>query len=480
MESNPLALPYPWWYEIYERIKLAPWWFKYKLGLSKQARLQDEIVELALELGLQDIWVKNVLRFAITEFSKKGLGVDYYGYHNIDHELEATYFTLLVASGMNSRLSKKDIYYLFLSALFHDFDPLKEFDRPNESAVEYFMRNSKSIKRFIEYVGLNMDIVIAMIYRTAYPFVGKIKEDALTRIYELLDAAGVNDINMRSHYLMLGHIVSLVERIAGYIMRDEDGVMELAMKNAHSLGWHPHVINKESIKYFNSILEDERDMLELVLSSIDDRYRERLFKNIDRFREAYNKELEAKEMIKHDALRLYVNVEHEYKQCVDSLLRLHKMLPLPLRMKNDEFIDVLKDDSTILLTLRVDPSDSIVGYCKGSALENYRLRRGTYDENKGKGNTVYLEPISIDYPYWGINGGHLLRYRFILEAKARGYMYLTAYAHRRVIEERISKGEPIEVICRYNPDRYDYYRYDLRAVDESYIRRAIDLNVNTY
>lgn len=479
MEANPLTLPYPWWYEIYERIKLAPWWITYKLGISKQARLQDKIVNLAFELGLQDTWVRNVINFAITEFSKKGLGIDYYGYHNIDHELEATYFTLLIAKGLNHKLTIKDIYYLFLASLFHDFDPFKDFDRPNEGAVEYFLRSSKSIKRFVEYVGLDINIIIAMIYRTAYPFTGKIMEDAMKRINELFDIAGLND-DERVHYLMLGWLVSLAERIAGYALRDENGAMELAIKNAHALGWHLVVVNRESIRYFNSMFENEREMLELVLSAVDNEYRNRLLRNVEYFKKAYNKELEVKEMIRQGLIKLNVSVEHEYSDnCINCLLRLHKLLPLPLRMKDNEFIDKLKYNDTLLITLRVNgPNNNnseIVGYCRGGALEHYRLRRGTHDENRGKKNTIYLEPISIDYPYWGVNGGHLLRYSFILEAKRRGYRYLTAYAHRSVIEERIARGEPIEIACKYNPDRYDYYRYDLTKVDELDIKHKIEV-----
>ncbi len=473
MESNPLTLPYPWWYEIYERIKLAPWWVTYKLGISKQARLQDKIVELAFDLGLQDTWVHSVVNFAITEFSKKGLGIDYYGYHNIDHELEAAYCTLLIAKGLSSKLTTKDIYYLFLASLFHDFDPLKDFDRPNESAVEYFVRSSKSVRRFIDYAGLDMNIVISMIYRTAYPFVGKIADDAMKRIDELFTASRLSSYE-REHYLMLGWLVSLAERIAGYALRDENGAMELAIKNAHALGWHPAIVNRESIKYFNSIFENEKGMLDLILSAIDSEYRERFLRNVEYFKKAYNKELEVKEMIREGMIKLSVNAEHEYSNCINSLLKLHGLLPSPLRMKDSEFINKLKHSDTLLLTLRAGSMNEIVGYCRGGALEHYRLRRGTYDENKGKRNTVYLEPISIDYPYWGVNGGHLLRYSFIFEAKRRGYRYLTAYTHRSVIEERIARGEPIEIVCRYNPDRYDYYRYDLTGIDEANIKNSIE------
>ena len=52
-------------------------------------------------MGLQDKWLHRIIRHAVSEFSKKGLGSDYYGYHNIDHELEAAYFVLLAANGQS-------------------------------------------------------------------------------------------------------------------------------------------------------------------------------------------------------------------------------------------------------------------------------------------------------------------------------------------------------------------------------------------
>ena len=60
------------------------------------------------------------VRHAVSEFSKKGLGADYYGYHNIDHELEAAYFTLL-ANGQYQQENKfiqDDIKYLFVAHFF--------------------------------------------------------------------------------------------------------------------------------------------------------------------------------------------------------------------------------------------------------------------------------------------------------------------------------------------------------------------------
>jgi hypothetical protein len=161
------------------------WWLRYHRGLTYEATLKDRIIQLGAEVGLQDKWLKRILRHAISEFSKKGLGPDYYGYHNINHELEAAYFTLLTASGQRpdrSSFTLEEITYLFVAALFHDYDPLKQFDKPHEDAVERVMRNDERIVQFIKEAGLNFDLVIALIYRTAYPFRGEIAEHAKTRM----------------------------------------------------------------------------------------------------------------------------------------------------------------------------------------------------------------------------------------------------------------------------------------------------------
>ncbi|HXS61091.1 MAG TPA: hypothetical protein VN703_09820, partial [Candidatus Sulfopaludibacter sp.] len=97
--ENPLAKPFPWWYELYQRIKLFPWWIKYNLGSNEESELKNKIIQLASAMNLEKKWVKKIVRHAVSEFSKKGLGSDYYGYHTIDHELEATYLTLISIYG---------------------------------------------------------------------------------------------------------------------------------------------------------------------------------------------------------------------------------------------------------------------------------------------------------------------------------------------------------------------------------------------
>ena len=78
------------------------------------------------------------------------------------------------AKGERNKFSEEDIKYLFVAALFHDYDPLKRFDKPHEDAVELFVRNDEKIRRFINEIDIDLDKVIAIIHRTAYPFKGEI------------------------------------------------------------------------------------------------------------------------------------------------------------------------------------------------------------------------------------------------------------------------------------------------------------------
>jgi len=466
---NPLALPYPWWYELYKRIKLVPWWISYNFGIAREAVLKDRIIELACSLGLQDYWVKRVVRHAVSEFSKKGLGPDYYGYHTIDHELEATYFTLLAAKGLKGvkELSYKDVSYLFVSALFHDFDPLKEFDKPNEDSIEWFLRHDDRIQKFMQEVGISIDIVMALIHRTAYPFVGEIKEKTVKRMQELFTSAGIpeHDLKTRRHYEELGWFLSVAERIAGYALGDFTRSTELAKRNAHALGWHPSVINVESVKYF-SVLKEEKEMVDLVLHGVPEEYRKRFHDNVASFKQEWEKEMEVRSLVLKNRFEL-VPVVEEMRRYLDpdlkeSLYKLYRALPSPIRVEENDFRKSLMHNDTLLVTLKTnDNYGAVVGYAKGGPLESYKLRRGTDDENMGERNTIYLEAMSIEPGYWGGNGGRLLRRKFLNEAKKKGYQFVSAYAHRNVIERRITMGEPIEIVRKYDPDKLDYYRLSL-------------------
>jgi hypothetical protein len=486
-------------------------------------------------MKLEKKWVKKIIRHAVSEFSKKGLGQDYYGYHNIDHELEATYFTLLAAKshiGQNNNENKDeftmdDVKYLFVSALFHDYDPAKHFDKPNEESVEWFLRNDPEIIKFIDIMGIDINIVVAIIYRTAYPFNGDIAKNAMERIQELLSVkshlkenqtidiskGNIVEAKLTEHYLRLGWFLSVCERMAGYTLGDFEYANKLARSNAHALGWHPSVINEESVKYFNA-LKQENEMLQFVLSGISEKLKQNFFSNIKFFEKLYDEETKIRSLTKTKEISFVCKVESIVNEYSDGrkishidpdvrncVLNIYNKLPIPLKRGEQHFLSSLSNPKTILITLRIRKdqrihlnqsdysgsnkisgndikktanisgeknnayeNDAIVGYVKGGPIETYDLRRGTFDENRGKKNTVYMEWICIKPGYWGSTGGHLLRMNFLIEAKKRGYAFITGYVHRNVIMKRRSKGEIIQIVQKYDPDKLDYYRIDLSKI----------------
>jgi hypothetical protein len=499
---------------------------KYNVGRTRESALKDQIIKLATSMDLESNWTRRILRHAVSEFSKKGLGSDYYGYHNIDHELEATYFTLLAIRGRLSNgknddkyhngkfidFTYRDIKYLFVSALFHDYDPLKQFDKPHEESVEWFLRSDNTIKKFVDGFGIDLDLVIAIIYRTAYPFRGKIAENAKKRMWDLFKSAGVyaedynsrgsKNISLAEHYERLGWFLSICERMAGYALGDFEHAKKLARTNAHALGWHPSLINEESVRYFCT-LKDEKEMTQFVLKRTPDNLRENFFSNVESFREAWEEENKIRSSIRRKEICLLCKVEkigdvsqndddgeigyvisNSYKldsKTVESIYNIHQLLPIPIPLKQgaQEFLDSLYNQRTILITLRVKrqeydalsagagpnrDDDTIVGFVKGGSLESYKLRRGTNDDNLGKRNTAYMEWICIKPGYWGGTGGHLLRVRFLKEAKLQGYTFVTGYVHRNVIVNRMNRGENIQTIQKYDPDKLDYYRIDLGKI----------------
>ena len=469
--TNPLAESTYEWYQFHKKLHLLRWWIKYKLGQTDEAILKNRIIQVGNSLGISTKWLDKTMEHAITEFSVNGLGVDYYGYHNIKHELEATYFTLLAVFGQknnnrNDIFDLMDVKYLFTSALYHDFDPLKRFEKPNEDAVESYIRNDKKIKESIDEAGLDIDIVIAIIHRTAYPFQDEIAEHAIARMNQLFTDAGItnNDIKKRKHYEDLGWFLSVSERVAGYALDGFEHALELARRNAHGLGWHPSRINKESVKFF-SLLNKEKEMLDFVLEGISEKYKENFHNNIDKFKELFLKEIEIRNAVrKREINLLFISEDKNINQItLNEILSLYKELNNPIEINNEKkFARSTKHSKTILVTLRLNEiNGTVIGFAKGGPLEYYKLRRGTVEENFGQKNTIFLERINIKTGYWGESGGHNLRMKFLTEAKRNGYKYVTGYVHRDVLIRRINNGEPIKIIQKYDPDKLDYYRLSL-------------------
>ncbi|MDN5846685.1 MAG: hypothetical protein L0H53_10480 [Candidatus Nitrosocosmicus sp.] len=472
-------------FEFYNRIKLFPWWLQYHKGQTAESNLKNLIIDLGRSLGLEDRWLKDILRHTISEFSKKGLGTDYYGYHNIQHELEAVYFTLLSISGINRaenfKVSQEETTYLFVAALFHDYDPLKEFDKPNEDCVEFFIRNDPKIREFIINANLNLDLVMILIHRTAYPFKGEIEQYATKKIDELFEEAGISqhDIKIRERFRSLGWFLSVSERIAGYALGNYEHARDIARRNAHALGWHPSVINKNSVKFFDSMMLEEKEMFDFIMLNVPSEFRKNFYDNVAYFKESWNRELGLKDS-KRGIKLIFVTEGHSSKvdeNTMKILLDINNRVSTLMRQNEDYFRRTIADESSILVTLRMNNSaGDVIGYAKGGPLENYELRTGTVDVNKGSKNTVYLEGVSVLEGYWGGSGGHYLRIKFLGEAIKNEYSYVTGYVHRDVINQRKKKSEIIEIVQKYDPDKLDYYRIDLNnSIYQRMVTDAYDI-----
>src|SRR5215510_4888336 len=74
---NPLVQPSARWYELNKRVKLFPWWMRYNFGITKESILKDKIIEISKSLRLEEVHPNRIIRHAISEFSKNGLGSDY-------------------------------------------------------------------------------------------------------------------------------------------------------------------------------------------------------------------------------------------------------------------------------------------------------------------------------------------------------------------------------------------------------------------
>jgi hypothetical protein len=118
--------------------------------------MRNEILSLMVERGLKDDCYVEMLDYTIDLFESQGLGTDYYGYHNINHELEVTYVSLLAINQKKIQITNEDIKYLYVAALFHDFDPQKSVDKPHEESVLKFISMDKKLRQLINEANLDL------------------------------------------------------------------------------------------------------------------------------------------------------------------------------------------------------------------------------------------------------------------------------------------------------------------------------------
>jgi len=436
---------------------------------SKDHPLKNKIQELLVSTKIEKTACYNkMLDYTIEIFETQGLGRDYYGYHNIDHELEVTYITLLAATWEKKlqKLDQSDVEYLFTAALFHDFDPQKSVDRPHEESVIQFISLDKELKKLIDEVGLDIEIIMALILRTSYPWTGEFKERPEMRMKECFERSEItkNNPKKQSHYTELGWFLSVADRIGGYAIGDFSVAMEKAKKNAHAFAWHQSNKARMSVNFFETLLNNESHMCKRVLHALPVEIRQNFMDNVILFMKLRQKEIRIESNFEYDNKKIHTKVdsieERDSDKFINSLTSMYNELPQPLQLQKISFAKSILDPDTIITTLRQSDVDTIIGYAKGGPLEKYQLYAGIDDENFGKQNTIFLEPITMKMGYWGLGGSTRLRKVFSLLANSKRYRYLTSFDLRDQIQKKMG-SENVEFVAMLDPEHWDYYRVDL-------------------
>ena len=429
--------------------------------------LRNAIFDLLSSVKLATDENVKLLDYTIQLFKNNGLFSDYYGYHNVDHELEVTYVTLL--SGIHSLeenyLSKSDLNYLFASALLHDFDPDKSMDKPHEKNVIRFISKDQNIQKLLANANLDQNLICAIISRTVYPWIGDIVTNTEKLIQDYFSKSEIKDNKERQkHFRDLGHFLSISDRIGGYSLGDFQKAMEMAKMNAHSSSWHPAFIVRRSVVFFEDMLNNEPDMCQRVLNGLPKHMRKNFLDNIVGFMKLRQEEIQIYNQFVYDGQPLVPCIQKSTlsDDILDELLAIYRELPKPLQFTRDDFIESISDPETILNMLRIgDSNGRIIGFAKGGPLEKYNFDLDFEDRNRGKNNTVFLEPVAIKNGYWGFHGGRELRQLFMMQVQSKGYKFMTSFAMRDVIDERKENDKNVVFVKKFDPERWDYFRVTL-------------------
>ena len=429
--------------------------------------MRNEILSLMVENGLEDDYYVEMLDYTIDLFESQGLGTDYYGYHNINHELEVTYVSLLAINQNRVKFTAEDIKYLYVAALFHDFDPQKNVDKPHEESVLKFISMDRKLRQLINDAKIDLEIIKALILRTTYPWSGKIREGAEIQIKECFNGSDLtrNNLPYQEHIMEMGWYLSVVDRISGYALGDFAKAMEMAKMNAHALAWRPSLIVRSAVAYFEELLNKETDMAKGILKVLPKEMRKNFFDTVLSFMKIRQQEITIQADYSYENLKMIPTIEsmstRNDPKFIATLYEIFLELPSPLQFEKENFEKSVKDPQVIINTLRLNGKDGeIIGFSKGGPLENYKLREEIRDENYGVGNTIFLEPLALKMGYWGLKGGSEMRHMFIMQAHSMKFKFLTSFALRDVIRARIDK-EQAEFVTLFDPERWDYYRIKL-------------------
>ncbi len=426
--------------------------------------MRNDILNLMVQNRLEDDCYVEMLDYTIDLFESQGLGADYYGYHNINHELEVTYVSLLAVKQDKIQLTNEDIKYIFVAALLHDFDPQKSVDKPHEESVIKFISSDKKLRQLIDSVNIDLEIIKVLILRTTYPWSGEIKKTAEAQIKQCFQNSDLtrNNQQYQQHIMKMGGYLTVVDRISSYALGDFSKAMEMAKMNAHALAWRPALIVRSAVAYFEELLNKETDMSKAILKVLPKEMRKNFFDTVLSFMRIRQQEISIQADYAYENLKLVPTIEcmttREDPNFIKTLYEIFLELPTPLQFEKESFEKSIRDPEIIINTLRLnDKNGEIVGFVKGGALEKYKLREEIRDENYGLENTIFLEPLALKMGYWGLKGGSEMRHMFIMQAYSMKYKYMTSFALRDVIKARINR-ERAEFVTQFDPERWDYYR----------------------
>ena len=426
--------------------------------------MRNEIISLMAQHNLEDDCFVEMLDYTIDLFESQGLGTEYYGYHNINHELEVTYGSLLAINQEKIKFSEEDKKYIYVAALFHDFDPQKSVDKPHEKSVLKFISLDKKLQKLMTDAKIDLEIVKVLILRTTYPWKGDIKKEAESEIEQCFERSEStrNNQQIQKHIMEMGWYLSVVDRVSGYALGDFSAAMEKAKMNAHALAWRPSLIVRSAVAYFEELLNAETSMSKAILKTLPKEMRKNFFNTVLSFMKIRQQEITIQADYSYENLKLIPTIENtstlKDTNFTETLFNIFLELPKPLQFGKENFKKSINESDTIINTLRLNDRDGeIVGFSKGGPLEKYQLREEVRDENYGLKNTVFLEPLALKMGYWGLRGGSEMRHLFIMQAHSMKYKHLTSFALRDVIKARIDK-EDAEFVTQFDPERWDYYR----------------------
>ena len=307
--------------------------------------MRKEILSLMIKDGLEDDCYLEMLDYTIDLFESQGLGTEYYGYHNINHELEVTYVSLLAINQEKIQLTEEDKKYLYVAALFHDFDPQKNVDKPHEESVLKFISTDRKLQKLLNSSKIDLEIIKVLILRTTYPWSGEIRKNAEIEIEKCFERSEItkNKPEAQKHIMELGWYLSVVDRISGYALGDFTKAMEMAKMNAHALAWRPSIIVRTSVAYFEELLNKETSMLKAILKELPKEMRKNFFDTVLSFMRIREQEVSIQADYLYENLKLIPTIENQsIQEDAEFAQTLYNIfLELPKEMRKNFFDTIL-------------------------------------------------------------------------------------------------------------------------------------------